>query len=67
VAASARVVEHARAFLSERKNSARAAAQWMKDRKPLIVCPYDAELFGHWWFEGPLFLEALFRRPRAKR
>jgi 1,4-alpha-glucan branching enzyme len=24
---------------------------------PTIVAPYDAELFGHWWFEGPIFLE----------
>ncbi len=23
-----------------------------------VVCaPFDAELFGHWWFEGPLWLE----------
>jgi 1,4-alpha-glucan branching enzyme len=23
-----------------------------------VVCaPFDAELFGHWWFEGPIFLE----------
>ncbi len=28
-------------------------------RPPLIVAPYDAELFGHWWFEGPVFLDAL--------
>ena len=28
---------------------------------PLLVAPFDAELFGHWWFEGPLFLAALFR------
>lgn len=28
---------------------------------PVIVAPYDAELFGHWWFEGPLFLEWIFR------
>ncbi|RME04416.1 MAG: DUF1957 domain-containing protein [Planctomycetota bacterium] len=27
---------------------------------PLIVSPYDAELFGHWWYEGPLWLEWLF-------
>src|SRR5262249_29680057 len=27
-----------------------------------VVSPYDAELYGHWWFEGPLFLEALFRQ-----
>lgn len=31
-------------------------------RPPVIVCPYDAELFGHWWFEGPWFLEYLFRK-----
>jgi 1,4-alpha-glucan branching enzyme len=29
---------------------------------PIVVAPYDAELYGHWWFEGPVFLEALFRR-----
>jgi 1,4-alpha-glucan branching enzyme len=31
-------------------------------RPPVIVCPYDAELYGHWWFEGPWFLELLFRK-----
>ena len=29
---------------------------------PLVVSPYDAELFGHWWFEGPMFLDFLFRK-----
>lgn len=24
---------------------------------PIITVPFDAELFGHWWFEGPIFLE----------
>jgi 1,4-alpha-glucan branching enzyme len=29
---------------------------------PGVVCsPYDAELFGHWWFEGPLWLEHVAR------
>ena len=29
---------------------------------PALVCaPYDAELFGHWWFEGPLWLEQVAR------
>ncbi len=32
------------------------------DRPPLVVAPYDAELFGHWWFEGPLWLESLIRQ-----
>jgi Uncharacterized conserved protein len=22
-----------------------------------VIAPFDAELFGHWWFEGPIFLE----------
>jgi len=26
---------------------------------PVITSPYDAELFGHWWFEGPDWLEAV--------
>jgi 1,4-alpha-glucan branching enzyme len=29
---------------------------------PIVVAPYDAELYGHWWFEGPMFLEAVFRQ-----
>ena len=31
------------------------------DRTPMVVSPYDAELFGHWWFEGPEFLCNMFR------
>lgn len=32
---------------------------------PVIVAPFDAELFGHWWYEGPDFLE-FFLREAAK-
>jgi len=32
------------------------------DRPPIIVSPYDAELYGHWWYEGPVFLGDLFRQ-----
>ncbi|TVR29163.1 MAG: DUF1957 domain-containing protein [Nitriliruptor sp.] len=28
----------------------------------LVVAAYDTELFGHWWFEGVDWLEALLRR-----
>jgi len=34
----------------------------MLDRKPIVVAPYDAELFGHWWFEGPQWLEFLVKK-----
>lgn len=30
-------------------------------RAAVIAAPYDAELFGHWWFEGPTFLDRLGR------
>ena len=31
-------------------------------KKPLIVSPYDTELFGHWWFEGVTWLDLLIRK-----
>lgn len=30
-------------------------------REGILVAPYDAELFGHWWFEGPNFLKAVLK------
>ncbi len=30
--------------------------------EPLITAAYDAELFGHWWFEGPEWLNFLLRK-----
>lgn len=29
---------------------------------PIVVCPYDAELFGHWWYEGPSWLDYVIRK-----
>jgi 1,4-alpha-glucan branching enzyme len=29
---------------------------------PIIIAPYDAELYGHWWYEGPQFLDFFFRK-----
>ena len=29
---------------------------------PIVVSPFDAELFGHWWFEGPEFLNFFIRK-----
>jgi 1,4-alpha-glucan branching enzyme len=31
-------------------------------KEPIIVAPYDAELYGHWWYEGPEWLEFLARK-----
>ena len=52
---------HAKDFIKERISHAKEISASMKNRTPLIVAPFDAELFGHWWFEGPWFLENIFR------
>jgi len=53
--------EHAAHFLNERAAQFRKLAGLM-DRPPMIVAPYDAELFGHWWYEGPEFLDLTVRK-----
>ncbi|NEW07235.1 DUF1957 domain-containing protein [Paenibacillus sp. SYP-B3998] len=59
--ASEKVSEHAADFLFNRQKQAEHWHRWL-DRKPLIVSPYNAELFGHWWYEGPLWIERLCRK-----
>ncbi len=56
-----RAVEHAGNFMFNREKQVEYLSGVL-DRKPVIVAPYDAELFGHWWFEGPQFLEYLIRK-----
>jgi len=73
-AALAAVGEHARHFVEAR-------LRWLAGRAdrgepvghgiptspaPLIVAPYDAELFGHWWMEGPAFIDAVAREARLR-
>lgn len=58
------VLSHARHFLEQRQLEVDRTAPAM-DRDPHILCPYDAELFGHWWFEGPDWLEAVAREAAA--
>jgi 1,4-alpha-glucan branching enzyme len=56
-----RAAEHAGNFMFNRQHQVRWL-QGQMDRPPIIVAPYDTELFGHWWFEGPDFLDFLFRK-----
>lgn len=60
-AARAKVALHAGHFLDSRLKQIEAQTESM-NRPPLIVSPYDAELFGHWWFEGPQFIDLLIRK-----
>jgi len=52
---------HAGNFMFNREKQIEHLAGLM-DRKPIIVAPYDAELFGHWWFEGPEWINFLVRK-----
>ncbi len=53
--------EHAGNFMFNRQKQIEYLATLM-DRKPLVVSMYDAELYGHWWYEGIDFLEFLFKK-----
>jgi 1,4-alpha-glucan branching enzyme len=52
-------------FLEERRRQIREVAAAGFD--PIVVVPFDAELFGHWWFEGPRFLEQFIRQAAIER
>jgi len=53
--------EHARQFIMNREAQITELGSMMENA-PAVLAPYDAELFGHWWFEGPEFLEAVLER-----
>jgi 1,4-alpha-glucan branching enzyme len=59
--ATRKVSVHADDFLAHRLKQIRDLSISM-DSIPVICAFYDAELFGHWWFEGPLWLEMIFRK-----
>src|SRR6185295_9042383 len=56
--------EHADHFVEARRKQILNLTDNFK-RPPILVCPYDAELFGHWWYEGPEFLDGVVRRACA--
>jgi 1,4-alpha-glucan branching enzyme len=56
-----KAASHAGNFLQNRQKQIEHLAG-ATGRRPIVVSPYDAELFGHWWFEGPDFLDFLFRK-----
>jgi 1,4-alpha-glucan branching enzyme len=59
--ATERAGMHSGHFMHNRQAQARHLNATL-GRPPLILAPYDAELFGHWWFEGPQFLFYLFKQ-----
>jgi 1,4-alpha-glucan branching enzyme len=61
-AALAKAAEHAGNFMFNREKQVEWLSGAMDGRPSLIVAPYDAELFGHWWFEGPDWINFLLRK-----
>jgi len=57
--ARARVQAHADHFTHLIHQALSSAAP--TGNPPILCAPFDAELFGHWWFEGPQWLEAVAR------
>lgn len=53
--------EHAAHFLTARIEQIQRLRAIL-NRPPVVVSPYDAELFGHWWYEGPEFLDFFVRK-----
>ncbi len=64
---------------SAKESVEKDAENYLKERKkqlikleksmginPLLIAPFDAELFGHWWFEGPQFLSHLFIKSKGE-
>jgi 1,4-alpha-glucan branching enzyme len=57
--AAARIQSHASHFVDLVYETLKPS---FDDTIPPVLCaPFDAELFGHWWFEGPEWLETVAR------
>jgi 1,4-alpha-glucan branching enzyme len=61
--ASAMASAHAAHFASM---LATIAATHPAHRRGVVVAPFDTELFGHWWYEGPEFLGNMYRALRMQ-
>ena len=61
MAAQVAARNHATHFTSVLRETAESRQKVGKDRDAVVTAPFDAELFGHWWFEGVDFLSNVYR------
>jgi 1,4-alpha-glucan branching enzyme len=59
--AQEKAASHAGNFMFNREKQAEFLHDYI-GRMPIIVSPYDAELFGHWWYEGPEWINMVIRK-----
>ncbi|WP_257345870.1 1,4-alpha-glucan branching protein domain-containing protein [Pseudalkalibacillus decolorationis] len=57
-----RVVEHSNDFVHSITGSLNENRDNDDGAPPLTLASFDAELFGHWWYEGPEWISALLER-----
>ena len=63
--ALAQARRHARDFVERAiERLDRYAAE--RGRPGLLCCPFDAELLGHWWYEGPAWLAVVLSEAGAR-
>jgi 1,4-alpha-glucan branching enzyme len=65
-AAIRRARDHARDFVSH-VVSRLTTYRSERGRPGLVVCALDTELLGHWWYEGPVWLEAVIEHALEAR
>jgi 1,4-alpha-glucan branching enzyme len=56
---------HARQFLDSRLHLL-GQAETLMSESPVSLCAFEADNFGRFWHEGPIFLETLFREGAAR-
>lgn len=65
-AAQKKVEDHAHDFVTKKDLQIEYLSEIFKAREspfpPIVTATYDAELFGHWWFEGIDWLESSLRK-----
>lgn len=59
--AKEKAAEHAANFMFNREKQIEHHHELLQ-RDALVVAPYDAELFGHWWYEGPWWIDYFCRK-----
>jgi 1,4-alpha-glucan branching enzyme len=62
-----KAAEDAADFIGKRIEQAYVLRETFTEHPSLVISPYDAELYGHWWSEGPQFLDFLFRELHYKK
>ena len=64
--AEVKINEHAENFIYNLIKNMKKLSKHM-DREPVIGCFCDAQIFGHWWYEGISWFEKVFRLAADKK